>query len=238
MHTSGLQNSPNNLSGISNPPGTPRDDGELSGNFLHSFQSENVSISITSLDCSRSQRYIGLVAVWRAGRGEFGLGKAVFQSSSLCVSIVLSNHDDERVTPPPNHPTLFAIIPRIRTQNRIRPNTSAPNQAPFWFQSNVRMLIWTLRNPNGRRLVAQNEGHLSPFITTPCDKNQLLKMHTWHVLCCLQSPPPSAHTKETLRVPSTPERRKKKKMVEVYLLYFLTIDCGARCAGNMSAFVT
>uniref|UniRef100_A0A3Q2YY74 Single stranded DNA binding protein 3b n=1 Tax=Hippocampus comes TaxID=109280 RepID=A0A3Q2YY74_HIPCM len=36
------KNSPNNLSGISNPPGTPRDDGELSGNFLHSFQSENV----------------------------------------------------------------------------------------------------------------------------------------------------------------------------------------------------
>uniref|UniRef100_A0A3B4AVM4 Uncharacterized protein n=1 Tax=Periophthalmus magnuspinnatus TaxID=409849 RepID=A0A3B4AVM4_9GOBI len=35
------KNSPNNLSGISNPPGTPRDDGELSGNFLHSFQSEN-----------------------------------------------------------------------------------------------------------------------------------------------------------------------------------------------------
>uniref|UniRef100_A0A3Q3VPK6 Uncharacterized protein n=1 Tax=Mola mola TaxID=94237 RepID=A0A3Q3VPK6_MOLML len=34
------KNSPNNLSGISNPPGTPRDDGELSGNFLHSFQSE------------------------------------------------------------------------------------------------------------------------------------------------------------------------------------------------------
>uniref|UniRef100_A0A672I4H8 Single stranded DNA binding protein 3 n=1 Tax=Salarias fasciatus TaxID=181472 RepID=A0A672I4H8_SALFA len=27
-----------------NPPGTPRDDGELSGNFLHSFQSENVSL--------------------------------------------------------------------------------------------------------------------------------------------------------------------------------------------------
>uniref|UniRef100_A0A3Q1CV97 LisH domain-containing protein n=1 Tax=Amphiprion ocellaris TaxID=80972 RepID=A0A3Q1CV97_AMPOC len=31
------------IHGISNPPGTPRDDGELSGNFLHSFQSENVS---------------------------------------------------------------------------------------------------------------------------------------------------------------------------------------------------
>lgn len=38
-----LQNSPNNISGISNPPGTPRDDGELGGNFLHSFQNDNVS---------------------------------------------------------------------------------------------------------------------------------------------------------------------------------------------------
>uniref|UniRef100_A0A8C7PH95 Single stranded DNA binding protein 3b n=1 Tax=Oncorhynchus mykiss TaxID=8022 RepID=A0A8C7PH95_ONCMY len=37
------KNSPNNLSGISNPPGTPRDGDELGGNFLHSFQSENVS---------------------------------------------------------------------------------------------------------------------------------------------------------------------------------------------------
>ncbi|XP_023859968.1 single-stranded DNA-binding protein 3 isoform X3 [Salvelinus sp. IW2-2015] len=35
------KNSPNNLSGISNPPGTPRDGDELGGNFLHSFQSEN-----------------------------------------------------------------------------------------------------------------------------------------------------------------------------------------------------
>uniref|UniRef100_A0A674P1G2 Single stranded DNA binding protein 3b n=1 Tax=Takifugu rubripes TaxID=31033 RepID=A0A674P1G2_TAKRU len=42
------KNSPNNLSGISNPPGTPRDDGELSGNFLHSFQSENVTPSVPS----------------------------------------------------------------------------------------------------------------------------------------------------------------------------------------------
>uniref|UniRef100_A0A8C5SRI1 Single stranded DNA binding protein 3 n=1 Tax=Laticauda laticaudata TaxID=8630 RepID=A0A8C5SRI1_LATLA len=33
------------LGGISNPPGTPRDDGELGGNFLHSFQNDNVSRS-------------------------------------------------------------------------------------------------------------------------------------------------------------------------------------------------
>ncbi|KAJ8270893.1 hypothetical protein GJAV_G00120460 [Gymnothorax javanicus] len=41
------KNSPNNLSGISNPPGTPRDDGELGGNFLHSFQNENYSPTMT-----------------------------------------------------------------------------------------------------------------------------------------------------------------------------------------------
>uniref|UniRef100_A0A8C9F9T3 Single stranded DNA binding protein 3 n=1 Tax=Pavo cristatus TaxID=9049 RepID=A0A8C9F9T3_PAVCR len=39
-------NSPNNISGISNPPGTPRDDGELGGNFLHSFQNDNVSLGM------------------------------------------------------------------------------------------------------------------------------------------------------------------------------------------------
>uniref|UniRef100_A0A8C8M3J5 LisH domain-containing protein n=1 Tax=Oncorhynchus tshawytscha TaxID=74940 RepID=A0A8C8M3J5_ONCTS len=41
------KNSPNHLSGISNPPGTPRDGDELGGNFLHSFQSENVSPLLT-----------------------------------------------------------------------------------------------------------------------------------------------------------------------------------------------
>ncbi|KAM9326745.1 single-stranded DNA-binding protein 3 isoform 10-T10 [Gastrophryne carolinensis] len=41
------KNSPNNISGISNPPGTPRDDGELGGSFLHSFQNDNYSPSMT-----------------------------------------------------------------------------------------------------------------------------------------------------------------------------------------------
>uniref|UniRef100_A0AAY4BXX3 LisH domain-containing protein n=1 Tax=Denticeps clupeoides TaxID=299321 RepID=A0AAY4BXX3_9TELE len=35
------------LLGISNAPGTPRDDGELGGNFLHSFQNENYSPTMT-----------------------------------------------------------------------------------------------------------------------------------------------------------------------------------------------
>ncbi|XP_017350958.1 single-stranded DNA-binding protein 3a isoform X2 [Ictalurus punctatus] len=41
------KNSPNNLSSLSNPPGTPRDDGDLGGNFLHTFQNENYSPTMT-----------------------------------------------------------------------------------------------------------------------------------------------------------------------------------------------
>uniref|UniRef100_A0A7N8XIY8 Single stranded DNA binding protein 4 n=1 Tax=Mastacembelus armatus TaxID=205130 RepID=A0A7N8XIY8_9TELE len=37
------KNSPNNMAGMNNPPGTPRDDGEMAGNFLNPFQSESVS---------------------------------------------------------------------------------------------------------------------------------------------------------------------------------------------------
>nr|XP_046195972.1 single-stranded DNA-binding protein 3-like isoform X1 [Oncorhynchus gorbuscha] len=37
------KNSPNNMGGMSNPPGTPRDDGEMGGNFLNPFQSESAS---------------------------------------------------------------------------------------------------------------------------------------------------------------------------------------------------
>jgi len=31
------------MAGMNNPPGTPRDDGEMAGNFLNPFQSESVS---------------------------------------------------------------------------------------------------------------------------------------------------------------------------------------------------
>lgn len=34
---------------MSNQPGTPRDDGEMGGNFLNPFQSESVSIFLTLL---------------------------------------------------------------------------------------------------------------------------------------------------------------------------------------------
>lgn len=61
-----LQNSPNNISGISNPPGTPRDDGELGGNFLHSFQNDNVSVPATTLISPQGQHLIpqGLGAIY------------------------------------------------------------------------------------------------------------------------------------------------------------------------------
>lgn len=31
------------MAGMNNPPGTPRDDSEMAGNFLNPFQSESVS---------------------------------------------------------------------------------------------------------------------------------------------------------------------------------------------------
>uniref|UniRef100_A0A9J8DE09 Single stranded DNA binding protein 4 n=1 Tax=Cyprinus carpio carpio TaxID=630221 RepID=A0A9J8DE09_CYPCA len=41
------KNSPNNMAGMNNPPGTPRDDGEMTGNFLNPFQSESYSPNMT-----------------------------------------------------------------------------------------------------------------------------------------------------------------------------------------------
>ncbi|XP_056143650.1 single-stranded DNA-binding protein 2 isoform X1 [Lampris incognitus] len=43
------KNSPGNLS-MSNQPGTPREDGEMGGNFLNPFQNESVSPSSSSMD--------------------------------------------------------------------------------------------------------------------------------------------------------------------------------------------
>lgn len=40
------KHSPNNVSGIGNPPGTPGDDGELGGNFLHSSREDNNSLGM------------------------------------------------------------------------------------------------------------------------------------------------------------------------------------------------
>ncbi|KAL1251277.1 hypothetical protein QQF64_019073, partial [Cirrhinus molitorella] len=43
------KNSPNNMAGMNNPPGTPRDDGEMAGNFLNPFQSESYSPNMTMI---------------------------------------------------------------------------------------------------------------------------------------------------------------------------------------------
>uniref|UniRef100_A0A8C3RW22 Single stranded DNA binding protein 4 n=1 Tax=Chelydra serpentina TaxID=8475 RepID=A0A8C3RW22_CHESE len=42
-----LQSSPSNMAGLSNPPGTPRDDSEMGGTFLNPFQSDSYSPSMT-----------------------------------------------------------------------------------------------------------------------------------------------------------------------------------------------
>uniref|UniRef100_A0A8C0HGH9 Single stranded DNA binding protein 4 n=1 Tax=Chelonoidis abingdonii TaxID=106734 RepID=A0A8C0HGH9_CHEAB len=42
-----LGGSPSNMAGLSNPPGTPRDDGEMGGTFLNPFQSDSYSPSMT-----------------------------------------------------------------------------------------------------------------------------------------------------------------------------------------------
>lgn len=39
------------MAGMNNPPGTPRDDGEMAGNFLNPFQSESVS----TISCNPKQ---------------------------------------------------------------------------------------------------------------------------------------------------------------------------------------
>uniref|UniRef100_A0A3Q3AM87 Single-stranded DNA-binding protein 3-like n=1 Tax=Kryptolebias marmoratus TaxID=37003 RepID=A0A3Q3AM87_KRYMA len=41
------KSSPNNMGGMNNPPGTPRDDSEMGGNFLNPFQSESYSPNMT-----------------------------------------------------------------------------------------------------------------------------------------------------------------------------------------------
>uniref|UniRef100_A0ABI7YKC7 Single stranded DNA binding protein 3 n=1 Tax=Felis catus TaxID=9685 RepID=A0ABI7YKC7_FELCA len=81
------KNSPNNISGISNPPGTPRDDGELGGNFLHSFQNDNVSAACipppsfvpgsSSYLWGRGLNYLSCGACWPGPAWQAGVPTAV-----------------------------------------------------------------------------------------------------------------------------------------------------------------
>ncbi|TRY62357.1 hypothetical protein DNTS_025884, partial [Danionella cerebrum] len=74
------KNSPNNMAGMNNPPGTPRDDGEMAGNFLNPFQSESVRSHARS--CSLL----------------LGCFINFFSSSSSSSHVtVFTQHDDERL---------------------------------------------------------------------------------------------------------------------------------------------
>lgn len=145
--------------------------------------------------------------------------KVVFYSSLLCASIVFSNHDDERVTLSSTPPD-FAIIPRIWTHHTTRPNTSAPNQG-----RGAILVPHERENADRRKKIGmagdycyslKMKDNFSIYHKPQVWQNQLLKMHTWHVLCSLQSP----HNPLS---PLIPRAKRKKKMVEVYLLYFLII---------------
>ncbi|KAI2661799.1 Single-stranded DNA-binding protein 3 [Labeo rohita] len=70
------KNSPNNMSGMSNPPGTPRDE-DVGGSYLHSFQNENTTLTTS------------LLPFW-ALNVSFAL---------LTMQAVLSFHDHERLMP-------------------------------------------------------------------------------------------------------------------------------------------
>lgn len=188
--TSSLQNSPNNLSGISNPPGTPRDDGELGGNFLHSFQSENVSLLHHSF----------------TARSPAG-GNVRLLSPQYSPTMTMS------VWPslPSPHLCLFAIIPRIWTRYRTRPNTSATNQgwAPFWFAGTPT----GAKNPNGwLLLLAQNEGqflHRSvPSVTKPATENAYMTP----LMSPAEPPPPPVCNPLT-----PPDPRAQKKSLALLL---------------------
>lgn len=117
------------------------------------------------------------------------------------------------VWPTSNLPDIIAIIPRIWTHYRTRPNTSAPNQgqAPFWFHTNVRMLIGENQYGWQLLLLAQNEGqflHLSqtPSVTKPATENAY--MTRFYVLC-RAPPPPSYPTPRPSKFLSPRAKRKK-----------------------------
>lgn len=79
------QNSPGNLS-MNNQPGTPREDGEMGGNFLNPFQSESVSQTV---------RFPALLTV-----EAFVVESVLTARPFLRVSAVFSKHDHERLKAP------------------------------------------------------------------------------------------------------------------------------------------
>lgn len=65
------QNSPGAVGGLSNAPGTPRDDGEMAaaGTFLHPFPSESVSACVDSPPAAAAGRRGLAGRPRRGGRG-------------------------------------------------------------------------------------------------------------------------------------------------------------------------
>lgn len=124
-------------------------------------------------------------------------------------------------------PFIFAIIPRIWAYYRTRPNTSAPNQgqAPFWFHANARNA--DQRKQNGWRLLllAQNEGQVLHSLQPPkCDKTSYWNAYMTRF--------------KFFAVPRPPPPKAKKKWSKFTSCTFLLLLYGARCAENVSAFVT
>lgn len=118
---------------------------------------------------------------------------------------------------PPPHPTLFAIIPRIWTHYRTRPNTSAPDQGqvPFWFHLFYRQIADRREMETAGdycSLLKMKDNFL--HLTQP--PARVTKTSYWK---CIQDtfmffaePPNSSKSPQP--------KSEEKKMVEVYLLYF------------------
>jgi hypothetical protein len=64
------QSSPGAVGGLSNAPGTPRDDGDMAGTFLHPFPGESVSDCVDSPTAAAAAGRRGLAGrPRRGGRG-------------------------------------------------------------------------------------------------------------------------------------------------------------------------
>ncbi|KAH0618590.1 hypothetical protein JD844_017946 [Phrynosoma platyrhinos] len=107
------KNSPNNISGISNPPGTPRDDGELGGNFLHSFQNDNhddecvISLLLHPTSSSPGQR---------KSRLPFGGSQEIMQEEKLVFPFGVLQHNAFLQQEDPSGKDFLCLILSCRMQ--------------------------------------------------------------------------------------------------------------------------
>ncbi|KAG5847838.1 hypothetical protein ANANG_G00130450 [Anguilla anguilla] len=74
------KNSPNNMAGMNNPPGTPRDDGEMAGNFLNPFQSESYSPNMTMTPGMILERWSHVLTPVHPGACKMAVGRKQSQS--------------------------------------------------------------------------------------------------------------------------------------------------------------